>query len=112
MIKMQTIKQRKPKRVARIRARIHGTETRPRMIITKSHTALTVQFVNDENHKTMTALRMKGKNMNASKDLVKLSVDTLKAKKITTVVFDRNGYKYHGVVKAFVEGVREGGIIV
>ena len=112
MITTLTIKQRKPKRVARIRARIKGTDVRSRMLITKSHTALVVQLVDDQTHKTVTALRIKGKNMNAGKELVKVVVDMLKKKKITSVVFDRNGYKYHGVVKAFVEGVREGGIIV
>lgn len=112
MITLQTIKQRKPKRVARIRARIKGTADRPRMIIAKSHTALVIELINDGNHKTLTSLRMKGKNMNAGKELAKATLDMLKKRKITTVVFDRNGYKYHGVVKAFLEGVREGGIIV
>src|SRR3989344_508265 len=91
-----TRKNRKMQRHRRIRAKISGTAERPRLFVFHSNAHLYAQLIDDE----------KGKTIAAVSDL------KLKAKeyKVTQVVFDRGGAKYHGNLKAFAEEVRAQGI--
>lgn len=103
--------QRKHRKL-RIRAKVNGTETRPRLAVFRSNAALYVQVINDEIGKTLFSDMLKGATIANAKVLGTTVVAHLKKEKITTVVFDRSGYRYHGVVKSLAESVREGGIIV
>ena len=101
-----------------IRKRISGTAVRPRLTVTRSNRNLLMQAVNDENGTTLASISTLEKEFANLKptvaDAEKLGEAfgaRLKEKQITTVVFDRNGYLYHGVVKALADGTRKAGII-
>lgn len=103
------------KRQARIRAKIFGTKRRPRLSVFRSHRWLFIQLIDDGVGKTIFGasdkplVAEKNKLVRAKK-LGNQLAQTAKTQKITTVVFDRGGYAYHGRVKALAEGLREGGI--
>ena len=100
------------KRVARIRAKIRGTPHRPRLSVFRSNTALTGQIIDDEDKKTLYTFRGAGKNAAAAKAVGEKVVGFAKKHHIKTVVFDRGGYKYHGVIKILADSVRQGGITI
>ncbi len=101
-------------RQRRIRAKIKGTATRPRLAMFRSNTTMSAQLIDDVAGKTIASIstaKVNGKNMSekvvvAGAELAKL----IKAKKITEIVFDRGGYAFIGNIKAFADAVREGGI--
>ena len=106
-------------RKPRIRKKISGTEARPRLVVFRSNQHLYAQLVDDVNGVTLAAsstqvLAKEGEALKANKDsAAKVGKDiAAKAleKKIETVVFDRNGYIYHGKIKALADGAREGGL--
>lgn len=107
-----TIKQRRSKRVARIRAVIVGDGTRPRLSIFRSHTALYGQLIDDAKQVTLGSVKAEGTNVASGKTLGSSLVALCKEKKITRLVFDRGGYLYHGVVKQIADTVREGGVTI
>ncbi|HLX12844.1 MAG TPA: 50S ribosomal protein L18 [Bacteroidota bacterium] len=104
-----------------IAKKIRGTAERPRLTVYHSLRHVYAQIVDDTTAKVITAtstvskdLRSDLKDMKDRKEIAKkigmaLAKKAL-AQKINTVVFDRNGYQYHGVVKALAEGAREGGL--
>lgn len=102
------------KRKKRIRAKISGTSEFPRVSIFKSNTTIYAQAIDDE--KGITIASCNGKksgvkaNIQGSQKLAKEFAATLKKAKVKKVVFDRNGYLYHGVVAAFGDTLRENGI--
>lgn len=110
------IKQNKRlRRKGRVRAKISGTAICPRLSIFRSNRGIYAQIINDEIGKTLVAtsigeIKTKGKKIDLSLELGKLIATKAIAKGINQVVFDRNGYKYHGRVKALAEGAREGGL--
>lgn len=98
----------------RIRKQVHGTKDRPRLVIYRSNDHIYTQLVDDDEGKTIVSasdLKMKesGSTDSAKKVGEQLAKDAL-AKKITTCIFDRSGYKYHGKVKAIADAAREGGL--
>jgi len=108
------------KRHARIRKIITGTETRPRVVVYKSNTRTYVQVINDvknliiASNDTLSFVKSsksKGKDIEICKLMGIELAKEIKLKKLDKIVFDRNGYQYHGKVKALAEGLREGGII-
>jgi large subunit ribosomal protein L18 len=112
--------QRKLRRKKSIRKKIYGTEERPRLCIHRTNKNIYAQVVNDVENKTicgvstmgkeLTAAAITRKNMKfASKVGEKLAKLTME-KGVQKVVFDRAGYKYHGVVKALAEAARKGGL--
>lgn len=109
---MNTKREKRMHRKIRIRAKVHGTEVRPRLSVYKSNTALYVQGINDDAGKTICTFSAKGVTVAKAGELGKQIAEKLKKMSIQTIVFDRGGYQYHGVVKALADGVREGGIIV
>lgn len=112
MINQSTIHKRRPKRVARIRVLLKGTLKRPRLEVYRSHKGLYGQLINDENHMTIVSAKSKGTNMASGLTLgTKIAVYCRK-KGIKRLIFDRGGYKYHGVIKHIADTVREGGIII
>ena len=102
------------KRKRRVRGNINGTAERPRVSIFKSNKYLSAQAINDVEGVTLAAVSSKAMNLNVNKEnAVKVAAqfaETLKAAGIETVVFDRNGYLYHGVVAAFADTLRDNGI--
>lgn len=106
--------QKRDRRRLRIRSKIFGTETRPRLSVFKSNTRLYVQLINDEVGKTIFAAStadIKGENAVAkAKEAGKQIAVKAKENKIKEIVFDRGGYVYTGKVKAVAEGAREGGL--
>lgn len=113
---------RRAVRVHRTRARLHGTASRPRLSVFRSHRALAVQLVNDDVSKTVVGLTTvhlpkkveveKGLSLGVARAraLGKLLAERAGALGIQAAVFDRGGYAYHGQVKAVAEGAREGGL--
>jgi large subunit ribosomal protein L18 len=114
---MKTLKKiiDRKKRHSRVRAKIHGTGEKPRLVVFRSLGHHYAQLIDDLSNKTLVStsdLKMKGKE-NKTQRAKKIGLELAKlaqAKKITTCVFDRNGYKYHGRIKALAEGAREGGL--
>ena len=102
----------------RIRKKISGNATKPRLSVFRSNMEIYAQLVNDENGTTIAAASSKEKDIAAQKiNKVEKSklVGAAVARKaselgIKDVVFDRGGYLYHGRVKAVAEGAREGGL--
>jgi len=100
-----------------IRKRLSGTAERPRLSVFRSNKGIYAQIVDDNTGRTLVAASSKSKDFAASGTKVEqsLAVGKLLAEKavavgISKVVFDRNGYLYHGRVKSLAEGAREGGL--
>ncbi|MBQ6781628.1 MAG: 50S ribosomal protein L18 [Treponema sp.] len=119
MLRKLTDKNRKRlHRKIHIRKRIHGTAARPRMTVTRSNCNLYVQVINDDEGRTLAAISTMEKefaalkpNIDGAAKLGEALGKRLQEKNITTVVFDRNGYLYHGVVKALADATRKAGIV-
>ena len=110
-------KKRRLKRKLRIRGRIKGTENRPRMTVFKSNKHTYIQVVDDTACKTIVSASNLEKELSNIKNTVKdvgklgeVAAKRLLEKKIERVVFDRNGYLYHGLVKAIADGARKVGL--
>ncbi|MGA2380374.1 MAG: 50S ribosomal protein L18 [Spirochaetia bacterium] len=108
---------KRQKRKASIRKRIHGTPERPRMTVYKSNRHTYVQAIDDAAGATLAAASNLEKDQRGTANktaalgkLGQLIGERLKAKNITAAVFDRNGYRYHGKVKAIADGARKAGI--
>ncbi len=98
-------------RKRRIRAKVSGTSERPRMAVFCSLTAISVQLIDDTAGKTIAAARSeKGKNIESAKKVGVAIARKAQDAKVTAVVFDRAGRKYHGRVKALADAAREGGL--
>jgi len=103
------------RRKGRVRAKVSGTAGCPRLTVFRSNRGIYAQIINDEIGKTIVSVganeaKIKDKKIVVSSELGKLIAEKAVAKGITRVVFDRNGYKYHGRVKALAEGARLGGL--
>ncbi|MDR3177674.1 MAG: 50S ribosomal protein L18 [Campylobacteraceae bacterium] len=102
------------KRKRRIRAKIFGTQDFPRVSVFRSNRYFYAQAIDDTNGITLASVDGKKLSLKANAkdaaELAKLFSQTLKDKGIEKVVFDRNGYLYHGVVAAFAETLRSNGI--
>ena len=139
---IKKIKQNKRLRCkGRVRVKVSGTATCPRLSVFRSNRGIYAQIINDEIGKTLVAvgagevhpvksgsagpdsnrefngvkakdlpIGQAGKKIAISLELGKLIAAKAMAKGISQVVFDRNGYKYHGRIKALAEGAREGGL--
>ncbi len=109
--KVHNLKQRK----ARIRSRVSGTSDKPRLTLTISNIHISAQIIDDSSSNTVASASTVGKKTTGSlSEKAKLIgteiAKSAKAKKVSEVVFDRNGKKYHGRVKAFADAAREGGL--
>lgn len=102
----------------RIRSTIKGTAERPRLCVYKSNKHIYAQLVNDRLGHTLAAVSTESDNVDikdktmqeAAKVVGEQLAELADDKGINKAVFDRSGYKYHGVVKALAEGAREGGL--
>ncbi len=101
-------------RQRRIRARVTGTATRPRLAIFRSNTAIYAQVIDDDKGVTLAAANdlkiKKGTKTERAKEVGKAVADAAKSVKVATVVFDRGGYAYAGRVKLVAESARSAGL--
>jgi large subunit ribosomal protein L18 len=115
---IKTPEQRRLKRRRRVRAKVHGTAERPRISVFRSNRGISAQLVDDDAGRTIAAVQWTEadlRDLKKSEQSTKaggLLAERAKAAGIESAVFDRGGYQYHGRVKAFADGVREGGIAV
>ena len=100
---------RDQRRKNRVRAKITGTGERPRLAVSRSNKNISAQLIDDTKGVTLATASSGAGVANAKKAGTTLAKKA-EAKKISTVVFDRGGNKYHGRVKALAEGAREGGL--
>ncbi len=106
----------------RVRNKVHGTAERPRLVVFRSNRNIEGQIIDDESRRTVVGLstlaeglrafEAEGKNRKVEHAFAagKLLGEKAREAGIETVVFDRGGYRYHGRVKAFADGAREGGL--
>lgn len=98
-----------------IRNKISGTSESPRLSVFRSNKAIYAQIINDVDGVTLVSFSSTKLDSSATKTEVAKQIginiaDAAKSKGIENVVFDRNGFLYHGRVKALAEGAREGGL--
>ena len=102
----------------RIRKTVNGTSNRPRMTIFRSNKQIYVQLIDDMDGATIISASSREKGLDDSKmnkieqaeKVGSLVAEKAKAAGVSTVVFDRNGYLYHGRVKSLAEAARKGGL--
>jgi large subunit ribosomal protein L18 len=105
----------------RVRKRVQGTATRPRLCVFRSGRHIYAQVISDENGNTLATAstlspgisadtKQKGSTVTAAKEVGALVARVCQEKGIGEVVFDRNGFLYHGRVRALAEGAREAGL--
>ncbi len=99
-----------------IRAKVSGTQERPRLTVYRSNAHIYAQIINDSDSRTLVAASSledgigEGKPVDVSRAVGKRLADKAKDAGLTSVIFDRNGYRYHGRVQALAEGARENGL--
>ena len=101
------------RRQKRIRSKVSGTSSMPRLSVFKSNKYISAQLIDDEAGVTLAAfssIELKGKKSDQARKVGEKLAETAKAKGITKVVFDRGGYIYTGRVAALALGAREGGL--
>jgi large subunit ribosomal protein L18 len=109
---------RRLKRRRRVRAKVTGTATRPRISVFRSNRGISAQLIDDAAGHTLAAVvwtedPLKGlARLEQAAEAGKLLARRAQDAGVERAVFDRGGYQYHGRVKAFAEGVREGGLAV
>ncbi len=121
-LKIKTRPERRERRHRRVRGKVNGTSERPRLVVHRSLKHIEGQVVDDVSGRTLVGLStlsadLKGQKASeghnkteASRSAGKALAEKARELGITRVVFDRGGYLYHGRVKAFAEGAREGGL--
>jgi len=111
LLKRDALRLRRKKRV---RGKISGTAEKPRLTVFKSNKYFYAQAIDDTTAKTLASVDSRALKLAVNKEnVIKVAAtmaENLKAKKIETVVFDKNGYLYHGVVASFADALRDNGI--
>jgi large subunit ribosomal protein L18 len=110
-------KMERARRHLRVRTKISGTASRPRLCVYRSNNNLFVQVIDDTCGNTIVSastldkeVKVKHSNKEAAKEVGSLIAKRAIEKNIDTVVFDRSGYIYHGVIKTLAEAAREAGL--
>lgn len=103
------------RRKKHIRKTIHGTADKPRLSVFRSAKHIYAQLIDDETHTTLASasslkIDASGGNRDGAAEVGRRIADAAKQKNITVVVFDRNGYLYHGRVAALADAAREAGL--
>ena len=116
----ETRSQARQRRHGRVRSKIHGTATRPRLNVYRSIEHIYAQVIDDDAGVTLVSASTVDKQLRAqvgalnpleqAQEIGKVVAERARAAGVETVVFDRGGYPYHGRVKALAEGSREGGL--
>lgn len=114
-------KNRRKKIQMRVRARVTGTAVRPRLSVFKSNKHVYAQLIDDDNGVTLAAASTRTAALKdalagktpveraaaVGKEVARIAIEA----GFSVVVFDRNGYRYHGIVKSMADGAREGGLV-
>lgn len=108
------------RRHRRVRGKVTGTETRPRLCVFRSNSNIEAQVINDVTHTTICgvstlsadfkATKKKSGTIEGAAEIGKLIAEAAKKNKVEEVVFDRGGNLYHGRVKALADAAREAGL--
>ena len=109
----KTKEDRRVRRHLRVRKTVKGSPERPRLVVFRSLKHIYAQLVDDVTGKTLLTVsdsKLEGKKSEKSAEVGKLLASRAKEAGVTSVVFDRAGYQYHGRVKAVADGAREGGL--
>ena len=119
-LRIKSRRDRRERRHRRVRAKVNGTQQRPRLVVYRSLNNVEGQVVDDVAGRTLVGLSTLSADLRAqraeqtkteqSRAAGRALAERAKEMGITQVVFDRGGYLYHGRVKAFDEGAREGGL--
>ena len=113
-MKTKIVSSSRDRRRKRIRAKISGTSSRPRLSVFKSNAFIYAQLIDDENGKTLAASSSlkseKGTKTELAEKVGGEIAKLAKAKGISKVVFDRGGFNYTGRVRSLAEGARKGGL--
>ncbi|MBI2083842.1 MAG: 50S ribosomal protein L18 [Deltaproteobacteria bacterium] len=115
---MKTKTEARDRRHSRIRKKVSGSSSRPRLSIYRSLKHLYAQLIDDNDKKTLLGLSSKSKefskkiagNVKGAREFGLFFAKMARQKQFENVTFDRGGYIYHGRLKAFAEGAREGGL--
>ena len=117
MVSRKDSNQQRLKRRKRVRGKISGTASKPRLCVYRSLANISAQIIDDSNGTTLVSASTyeagftgNGGNKEAAKQIGKTIAERAAEKGITDVVFDRSGYIYHGRVQELAEGAREGGL--
>ena len=117
MISKKDRKEERIRRHKRVRTKVSGTTECPRLAVCKSNKNITAQIIDDTKGTTLVYVstldkdvKTKAANKEAAKEVGTLIAKKAIANKIDTVVFDRGGFVYHGVVKELAEAAREAGL--
>lgn len=111
--------QRRRKVHLRVRSKVAGNASRPRLCVFRSARHIYAQLIDDENRRTLATLSSlklndkklaNGSNVGAAKEVGKAAAEKARELGFERVVFDRNGYIYHGRVKALADAAREAGL--
>lgn len=108
--------QMKERRALRVRKQLQRGQVKLRLSVFRSLRHISAQVIDLQQQKTVASIHSKALPLKGTKQEIafqagKLFSETLKAQGIQSIAFDRSGYKYHGRVKAFAEGLREGGVV-
>lgn len=106
---------RRLKRVKAISKRVKGTLERPRLVVNRSNAHIYAQIIDDVNHITIAScsdksIDKKVKPLELAKEVGLMLGKKAVEAKVSSVVFDRRGFKYHGRIKALADGAREAGL--
>jgi large subunit ribosomal protein L18 len=113
---VKTKPEQRLRRRRRVRAKVRGTATRPRLAVFRSNRGISAQLIDDDAGRTLAAVTwtedpLKGLDrMEQASQAGKLLAERAGQAGVQRAVFDRGGYRYHGRVKALAEGAREGGL--
>ena len=117
MVSKTNRKLERARRHARVRNKISGTAERPRLCVFRSNTNIYAQIIDDVAGNTIVSastldkeVKTKHSNKEAAKEVGTLIAKRALEKNIKTIVFDRSGYVYHGVIKELAEAAREAGL--
>ena len=119
-MRVKTREQKRVRRHRRVRGKVQGTAERPRLVVYRSLSNIEGQVVDDQAGRTLVGISTNSADLRgrrseltkseASREAGKALAEKAIAAGVKQVVFDRGGYLYHGRVKAFAEGAREGGL--
>lgn len=94
----------------RVRSQIAGSAERPRLVIFRGNKTISAQLVDDAAGKVLLTVSQRKASLASASVVGTDLAKQAKTKKVSTVVFDRAGYRYHGIVKAVAEAARDGGL--
>ncbi|MBT6401634.1 50S ribosomal protein L18 [candidate division WWE3 bacterium] len=114
---MSILKSREERRRLRVRKKVMGTSKTPRLTVYRSNKYITAQIIDDLTAKTLVDVQAEAKKLHKGKNKTEAAFEVGKElakkaleKKISKVVFDRGSFRYHGRVKSFADGARDGGL--